>query len=549
MESCVEGTDDVVVEDSVDSDGTASPFRTSRLGHIVGRDKIANQTSTGLRKRAKDTESSEEQMFSSSDEEDSEQSQLLLPQSPQISPHLSHLKPPDEPVFPPHLPQLKPPDEDSPVFPPPAKLRKLSGETRTKHSVENVDNDSDLTQLSGNIEAQPELDLGHTTYDLARKEPDGRKEMEGCYGDQNSKCSLEAQQPKLEGDKVTAAVQDSAVRGTTAMEETRLTQQVKTHPDGDLKKEGINKEGGTEKSESCVQKGKEVMGTQDVSEGSSEVYRERSSEEGSSSLGSLQESVVAVSDVGADKTMCQQHDEEMQLLGRLETRQEKLNPLLSTTDRATALKVRRELSCIQTLIATLIQAHQRQRSAINSLSTEQMQEQMQLFVQRHKRLVQIFSVQKTATAKFKGRMKVTATQSTKTLDGSSQLKAVLKAGSLQKGQIVEVVSKDGKQSVQYRVVGMESVGGESQPQTSEYRLHHRERPVLVGLEDKSRDGPLLVGQEYRLHHRERPVLVGLEDKSRDCPLLVGLEYRLHHRDGQLLLGQEDNSRDHPTLVW
>ncbi|XP_078581360.1 uncharacterized protein LOC144864847 [Branchiostoma floridae x Branchiostoma japonicum] len=623
MATCGEGTDDVV-EDSVDSDGTESPLRTNRDGLVMGMNRLASQSCAGPKKGAGDTDNSrllctgEEHMFSSSDEDDSEQSQLLLPQSLQISPHLPQLKHPGEntPVFPSHLshmkssgkhspvlshlPKLKHLPEKSPVFPPPAKIRKLSGETRTEEK--SVENDSDVSQLSDNVEPQPGVDLGNTSHDLAGEERNGGDGTEGCRGDQSSKCSWEGQQTKCEGDERAAAVQDSADRGAAANEGV-LSQERKLHREEQLRKEESSEEDGAERGENRLENGKEVVRGQDVLEGvgqgedetersktllgkgkqvtrgqdvwgESEVSKGEGSEKGSSSLDSLQESVAAVSDVGADKTLCEQHDEEMRLLGRLEARQEKLNPLLSTTDRATGLRVSRELSCIQTLIGTLIQAHQRQRRAISALSTEQMQEQMRLFVQRHKRLVQIFSVQKKATAKFKGRMKVTASQSNtevtsvskddadksqpmsqtssdisnerekligrksvgckkgrksaasssksgssegssvksqgssakhtmtsihsaaaqklplsnssttaealvtdsskesatavqvlQALDGSSHLRAVMKVGSLQKGQIVQVVSQGGREPVRYRVVGMENVGTEGQVQT------------------------------------------------------------------------------------
>ncbi|KAI8497273.1 Serine/threonine-protein kinase dclk3 [Branchiostoma belcheri] len=702
MASCSDCTEEQVVEDSVDSDVTTSPLRTNRH-HFLGRE-FPSQTFAGLSEPVKGMENSrEEPMFSSSEEENSEQSQLLLPQSLQMSPHLGHLKPADSPVFPQHLqhpkmppgvfPQhlghLKPPGENSPVFPPPAKIRKLAGKTRTEgepvadvdsdedvtkeepdnvanvesdtdvtkeetvanveketvsnvecdtdvtkketvanvdndsdvtkvetvanvasdsgvtkvetvanididsdvtkketvanvesdtdvtkvETVANIDNDSDVTNLSdNNVENQLEHDLGDATCDLAGKEQDGGEGMKGCHGDQSSKCSWEKR----------AAVQDSADRSAAAtegVEKTRLSEEAKMHGERDLEKERITEENGRKRSKTCVEEGKKVESIQKVSEGSvmkvkkvsriPDVLQEnveknkeatkipgiskesiQKSNEGTRTQDISEESVemgkegtrtTDVSEGNVEKCKearrtqdISQHEEEMQLLGKLEGRQEKLNPLLSTTDRAAVQKVRRELSCIQTLIGTLIQAHQRQRKAISALrDSEQMQQQMQLFVQRHKRLVQIFSVQKTATAKFKGQMKVTATQSytkvtaqkpplststrtaeaplreagttavlqtldgssmlketsslhrpaaqkpplstsvrtaeaplreassttavLQTLDGSSMLRAVMKTGSLQMGQIVDVVSKDGQESVRYRVVGTESV--------------------------------------------------------------------------------------------
>ncbi|XP_019613495.1 PREDICTED: uncharacterized protein LOC109461559 [Branchiostoma belcheri] len=653
-------TEEQVVEDSVDSDATTSPLRTNRH-HFLGRE-FPSQTSAGQTEPVKGMENSrEEPMFSSSEEDDSQQSQLLLPQSLQMSPHLGHLNPADSPVFPrhlqhlkkppgvcpPHLGHLKQPGENSPVFPPPAKIRKLAGETRTEgepsdtvtkvETVANVDNDSDVTNLSDNVENQLEHDLGDATCDLAGKEQDGGEGMEGCHGDQSSKCSRGK----------TAAVHDSADRSAAAtegIEETRLSEEAKMHGERDLEKERITEENGRKRSKTCVEEGKKVESIQKVSEGSvmkvnkvsriPDVLEENvekdkeatkipdiskesieKSKEGTRSPDISEESVemgkegmtrtTDFSDGNVEKCKearrtqdISQHEEEMQLLGKLKGRQEKLNPLLSTTDRAAGQKVRRELSCIQTLIGTLIQAHQRQRKAISALrDSEQMQQQMQLFVQRHKRLVQIFSVQKTATAKFKGQMKVTTTQSKvtgnssrgniadqsepatqtssdrnemempigrkyiggkkgkksaastsstkswssdssgvkfqraepseietpplrrpaaqkpplststrtaeaplsskvseasttaslrhpaaqkpplstsnrtaeaplreasttavlQTLDGSSMLRAVMKTGSLQMGQIVDVVSKDGQESVRYRVVGMESL--------------------------------------------------------------------------------------------
>ncbi|XP_078661908.1 uncharacterized protein LOC144905950 [Branchiostoma floridae x Branchiostoma belcheri] len=702
MASGSDCTEEQVVEDSVDSDATTPPLRTNRH-HFLGRE-FPSQTSAGLSEPVKGMENSrEEPMFSSSEEDDSQQSQLLLPQSLQMSPHLPHVKPADSPVFPrqlqhlkklpgvcpPHLGHLRPPGENSPVFPPPAKIRKLAGETRTeeelvanvdsdedvtkeepdnvanvesdtdvtkeetvasveKETVSNVecdtdvtkketvanidndsdvtkvepvaninndtdvtkvepvascDNDSDVTNMSDNVENQLEHDLGDTSCDLACKEQDGGEGMEGCHGDQSSKCSWEK----------TAAVQDSADRSAAAtegVEVTRLAEELKMHGERDLEKERITEENGRKRSKTCVEEGKKVESIQKVSEGSvmkvnkvsriPDVLEENvekdkeatkipgiskesieKSKEGTRTQDISEESVemgkegmmrtTDFSDGNVEKCKearrtqdISQYEEEMQLLGKLEGRQEKLDPLLSTTDRQAAQKVRRELSCIQTLIGTLIQAHQRQRKAISALrDSEQMQDQMRLFVQRHKRLVQIFSVQKTATAKFKGQMKVTTTQSKvtgnsgrediadqsqpatqtssdknerempigrksiggkkgknsdiasstkswssdssnvkfqgaepsekeksslrlpaaqkpplstsartaeaslreagttavlQTLDGSSMLRAVMKTGSLQMGQIVDVVSKDGQESVRYRVVGMESSG-------------------------------------------------------------------------------------------